>query len=273
MIYKTSIIISVYNRTDFLKLVLDSLKQQTVKDFEIIISEDGESKEMRDFVSNYSFENDYQHLTHEDVGWRKNSALNNAVKKSKSEWLILIDGDCVLHPRFVEMHLRFADDNTILSGRRVKLDEKTTESMLLNPSQKLRKILWLPYKKILLGNPKLEYAEEGLFFSPTGLLFFVPRFRRFNYLLGCNMSFSKKAIYAINGFDETYTNPSVGEDTDIAWRFKALGFKMKSLRNLAVQYHLNHPKNWTTNKENKEKMLNNKKLNKYFCEHGLSKSV
>lgn len=85
------------------------------------------------------------------------------------------------------------------------------------------------------------------------------------------MSFSKKAIYSINGFDETYINPSVGEDTDIAWRFKALGYKMKSLRNLAVQYHLYHPKNWTTNKENKDKMLLNQKQNKYFCEQGLVK--
>lgn len=272
MEYKASVIISVYNRTDFLKLVLDSLKAQTIKDFEIIISEDGNNPDVKTFVDNYAFENDYQHITQEDVGWRKNKALNNAIRHAKYDWLIFIDGDCVVHPRFVEMHLRFSDENVILSGRRVKLDENITQKLMTNPNKRLINTLVLILKKIFMSTPNLEYPEEGFFFSPTGVLFFIPKLRRFNYLLGCNMSFSKKAIYSINGFDETYVSPLAGEDTDIAWRFKVLGYKMKSLRSLAIQYHLHHPKNWTNNKDNKEKMLLTKKQNKYFCEHGLIKA-
>lgn len=56
----------------------------------------------------------------------KNKALNNAIRHATSDWLIFIDGDCVLHPRFVEMHLRFAGEKVILAGKRVKLDPETS---------------------------------------------------------------------------------------------------------------------------------------------------
>jgi len=48
------------------------------------------------------------------------------------------------------------------------------------------------------------------------------------------MSFSQKAIYAINGFDEDYVRPAFGEDRDLSWRFRAAGYQHKSLRNLGV---------------------------------------
>ena len=48
MNYKASVIISVYDNPRFLNLVLDSLKLQTEQNFEIIISEDGENKAMKE---------------------------------------------------------------------------------------------------------------------------------------------------------------------------------------------------------------------------------
>lgn len=50
--YKASVIISVYNNTEALKVVLDSLGQQTENNFEIIISEDAEHETMKAFCKN-----------------------------------------------------------------------------------------------------------------------------------------------------------------------------------------------------------------------------
>lgn len=83
------------------------------------------------------------------------------------------------------------------------------------------------------------------------------------------MSFSKAAIMAINGFDEDYTLPAVGEDADLSWRFKAAGYHHKSLRNLAVQYHLYHPESWTDQTVNLIKMSEKQKRNEFICKHGL----
>ena len=57
---------------------------------------------------------------------------------------------------------------------------------------------------------------------------------------GCNMSFHKADIVSINGFDEDYALPAVGEDIDLIWRFQAAGFTFRSEKNFCVQYHLHH---------------------------------
>ena len=51
---RCSLIISVYKNIRFLQAVLDGLNYQTEQRFEIIISEDGESEEMRTFLAHYS---------------------------------------------------------------------------------------------------------------------------------------------------------------------------------------------------------------------------
>ena len=271
MNYKASVIISVYDNPRFLNLVLDSLKLQTEQNFEIIISEDGENKAMKELVEKYPFENDYQHITQKDAGWQKNKALNNAIRHATSDWLIFIDGDCVLHPRFVEMHLRFAGEKVILAGKRVKLDPETSGFLQNNMPEAIGEMQKKCIRKLFTGRGKTTFIEESIFIPPDGWLRFIPKLRKANRLIGSNMSFSKKAIYAINGFDEEYTLPAVGEDTDLFWRFKAAGFRVKSVRNMAVQYHLYHPENWTETAENRKRMLENQLANKFYCEKGLKK--
>jgi len=271
MSYKASVIISIYKNTTFLKVVLDSLKLQTEQNFEIIISEDGENKGVETFISLYAFQHAFQHLTQEDKGWRKTTALNNAVRHARADWLIFIDGDCVLHPRFVEMHLRKAKENLILSGRRVKLDKKTSDYLIDNAPQSILRMRTKVWQKLLVGKGQTKRIEEGIYIAPNSVFSFIHRKRPTNYILGSNMSFSKKAVFAINGFDEDFVTPTVGEDTDLFWRFKAAGYEIASVRSLAVQYHLCHEPSWTDNTENKKIMQSKTERNEYFCKNGLTK--
>jgi GT2 family glycosyltransferase len=271
MSYKATLIISVYKDTASLKVVLDSLHFQTEKDFEIIISEDGEDEKMLRFISSYTFEYDHRHLTQEDLGWRKNRALNRAIKAAKAEWLIFIDGDCVLHQRFIEYHLKLADEKYILAGKRIKLDPILSSLLASDPEailkmqQNLLKLLYKP------GNKKPGFYEEGIFINRSGPFGFIPRLRTMNKLKGCNMSFSKSAAIAINGFDEDYTLPAIGEDIDLTWRFTGCGYRLRSLRNLAVQYHLYHKENWSSQEQNIEKMNFKQSRREYVCHNGLEK--
>jgi hypothetical protein len=60
-------------------------------------------------------------------------------------------------------------------------------------------------------------------------------------LLGCNFSAMKSDLLAVNGFDERYEKPTIGEDSDIQFRFELLGKNIISINHIAVQYHLYHP--------------------------------
>ena len=75
---------------------------------------------------------------------------------------------------------------------------------------------------------------------------------------------------SINGFDEDYVRPAIGEDVDIYWRLKANGYEPISIRNRAIVYHLYHKENWTEQEENKAKMELNIKKNQIVCLNGIS---
>lgn len=265
---KASLIISIYKNCVFLKAVLDSLPFQTEQNFEIIISEDGNDPEVKRFIDNYPFQNPHKHLVQEDLGWRKNRALNRAILAASAEQLIFIDGDCILHPRFIEIHTTYFQQDRILAGLRVFLNEEQSTQVLKSTQhiQKIQFIIW----KALIKSDGIKRPEEGIFCSPTGFMAFIPKLRKLDYLTGCNMSFSKIAIMSINGFDEDYDKPAYGEDTDLVWRFKMAGYKFYSLRNLAVQYHLNHPRSWTDQSENMNKGMTKQQRKEYICKLGIA---
>lgn len=255
---KASLIISVYRNVAALEAVLLSLRRQTEQDFEVILSEDGQDEQMAAFIQGYDFPWPMQHLTQEDKGWRKNKALNSAIKSANSEWLIFVDGDCMLHPRFVEMHVRYSAPHVVLAGKRVKLNPDLSERMLRG-----ERILLFPY---LLNKRGCKLVEEGFYLPIAHLLR-----RPVRHLTGSNMSMSKEDIIAINGFDENYTLPAIGEDYDIEWRLPANGCKIVSLRNLAVQYHLYHPENWTDDSLNMAYFNQIKQQRQIICKNGIRK--
>ena len=65
---KATLIIAVYKNVIYLKSVLDSLRYQTVNDFEVIIAEDGECKEMREFIGTYPFLHLFQQINQPNKG-------------------------------------------------------------------------------------------------------------------------------------------------------------------------------------------------------------
>jgi GT2 family glycosyltransferase len=262
----------VYKNVRDLQVVLDGLAFQTYRDYEIVISEDGEFEGMREFLKSYQQHRPIVHLTQQDVGWRKNQALNNAIRKSKGDYLIFIDGDCVLHPKFIESHVRFASPKHVLAGKRVKLgptySDKLRDSVTVLPQ--VQKQLLRESGKVKKDGAK--FFEEAFYIDPDSWLGFIPRLRKMTQLKGCNMSFFRETIEKINGFDEDYILPAIGEDIDLTWRFKGLGFPLYSLRNLAVQYHLYHKENWTDQSINEKMMWEKIAVHQFVCKNGLIKN-
>lgn len=237
---KTSVIASFYNNIHYLKLVLAGFERQTEKEFEFIIADDGSNeevvKEIENISSNYSFR--IKHVWHPDKGFRKNKILNQAILVSESDHLIFIDSDCVPHYKFVEEHLNERLDNTVCTGRRVNLSQKLTslltEDKIKEGFLESNNILLL--EDALFG--KSNYVEKGFYFENKYLRYLFNKKTR--GLLGCNFSVYKKDMLAINGFDERYEAPAIGEDSDVQFRLELNGVAGKSLNHIAVQYHLYH---------------------------------
>ena len=266
-----SLIISVYKDVGSLSTILEALRFQTRKDFEIVISEDGESQEMKAFLSHVTHPNPIVHLTQPDLGWRKNQALNNAIRKSTGLYLIFIDGDCVPNHRFIENHLRFSAAQSIVAGRRVKLGPRYTSIFKNNIHDLLRLEKQVVWDYFGMKKDKARFYEEGIYVNPASFFGRLLSKRKFRTMKGCNMSFFKKDIEEINGFDEDYVLPAVGEDIDLIWRFQMAGYKFCSVKNFAIQYHLHHRENWTDNSRNEKLMLEKMKRGEFVCKNGLLK--
>lgn len=270
---KTTIIISVYKNVKALELVLDSILNQSIKVDEIIVSEDGNSSEMKTFIETLQIPN-LIHLTQEDLGWRKNIALNNSIRRASNEYLIFIDGDVVLHEKFIEGHLSCARPKRVCAGKRVELGEGYTQK-LYNKELSIKELSNSFIRRIIsLHQDKVRHYEDGIYIKPHGFIHknFIAK-KNINYLIGCNFSCFKEDMIAINGFDEDYKLPAIGEDVDINWRFRAAGIKVVSCRNIANVYHLWHKKGFGSN----EGEINNKILkknfdaNRFVCLNGLKK--
>lgn len=237
---KTSVIAAFYNNLHYLKLVLAGFERQTEMEFEFIIADDGSKeevvKEIESIASNYSFR--IKHVWHPDKGFRKNKILNQAILASETDYLIFIDSDCVPHAKFVEEHLKERLQNTVCTGRRVNLSQKITN---LLTEDKIKEGFLESNNPLLLEDAlfgKSNYVEKGFYFENKFLRKILNK--KYRGLLGCNFSLYKRNMLAINGFDERYEAPSIGEDSDIEFRLGLTGVKVKSLNHIAVQYHLYH---------------------------------
>lgn len=237
---KASVIISFYNRIDYLRFVLAGFERQTFRDFEIIIADDGSGEDVVKMVEKLSEQMSFPlvHLWHEDKGFRKNKILNRAIVSAKSDYLIFVDGDCVPHRAFTKEHFENRKEKNCLTGRRVNLSERFTGRLNENEikSGYLENSLHLMVSDGLFG--KSDYVEKGFYVQNKFLRRYLNKKKR--GLLGCNFSIHKEDFLSINGFDERYELPSIGEDSDVQYRLELSGIAIKSLNNIAVQYHLYH---------------------------------
>lgn len=235
-----TLIISFYNRIDYLKLVFAGLEIQTFKNFEVIIADDGSNqdvvKELQNLISKSPFV--VKHIWQEDRGFRKNKILNRAILNSTTNYLVFIDGDCIPHSEFLKEHFENRKENVCLTGRRVNLSIKMTN--MLDEKKVRNKFLEKNHLLLLFDSifgSTVDF-EKGIYIKSKFLRELLNRKNR--GLLGCNFSIHKNDILSVNGFDERYEAPSIGEDTDLQFRLELNGIKVNSLNNIAIQYHLYH---------------------------------
>ena len=91
---KYSIIVPVYNRPDEVDELLESLSNQTQKDFEVIIVEDGSIKTCKDVCDKYADILVLHYYAKENSG--PGQSRNYGAERANGEWLIILDSDVVL---------------------------------------------------------------------------------------------------------------------------------------------------------------------------------
>lgn len=269
-----SLIITTYNQKERLALVLDSVRDLAVLPTEVLIADDGSAQDTRVLIE--SFAHDFpcplRHIWHEDRGFRLSAIRNAAIREAKGEYLIIIDGDMILHPFFVADHLAFAAPRVFVQGSRVIVDSPTSESML-QERQEGEKSEKSAYKRVFaLGGLKakrcgllsrLVYATsrvDSKVFAKRELI---------KGIRGCNMSFFKSDCEAINGFNEGFVGWG-REDSEFVARFLFNGGQLRRLKFAGVAYHIYHDENPRNMLESNHRIyLDTLKTQSKWCQKGL----
>ena len=97
---KYSVIVPVFNRPDEVDELLQSLTGQTLKDFEVIIVEDGTERDCRAVTDRYKAALDVKYYMKPNSG--PGQSRNYGAERASGEYLIVLDSDVVLPPGYMQ---------------------------------------------------------------------------------------------------------------------------------------------------------------------------
>lgn len=226
---KISLIISTYNKPQYLVHCLKSIVELLEFPDEIVVADDGSEKATAEMIGQFSrlLPVPLIHEWQEDKGYRLARSRNNGLLKSTGDYLIFIDDDIILHPKFISDHRNQAQKGFFYCGTRVRLGPKKTESIFSNHRNIIR--FWEGDLQSRLNAIRIPFLHKII----TGPDYTYKRLR------GCHMAFWKQDLIKINGFDERYISWG-REDSDIVMRMMHSKIKRINLKWAALCYHLHH---------------------------------
>jgi glycosyltransferase involved in cell wall biosynthesis len=228
-----SLVLTTYNRPDALRLVLASALHQTVPPGEVIVADDGSTDPTAEvvhaFVPRFAERGvALRHVWHPDEGFRAAAIRNRALAVAEGDYILLIDGDCVLHPGFVASHLAFARAGQFVQGTRVLLSEARTRHAIATGD--------IRFSAFQRGVGNRLNALPIPWLSPLVPTSSDP----LKGVRSCNMGFWLADAARVNGFNERFVGWG-REDSEFVARLVNAGVRRRKLKFGGIMYHLRHP--------------------------------
>jgi glycosyltransferase involved in cell wall biosynthesis len=257
---KLTLIITTYNWPDSLLLVIESVKHQSIIPDEIIIADDGSVEDTRDLIIMFQKNSNLNiiHSWQKDAGFRVARSRNKAIALANGEYIILIDGDMILHKDFLKDHVANAESGCFIQGTRVLLSKKETIKALAKKNVDFS-----------FFSPRLKNRKNSIRSKILSLIFTKKK----NHLRGiksCNMAFYRKDCININGFNNDFEGWG-REDSEFIVRLIKSGIKRKNVRFNAIQFHLWHNESSRVSlKINNDMLQNAINSPECWCENGIN---
>ena len=200
-----SIIVPVYNRPGEVKELLDSLKAQTVKPFELLIIEDG-SKERCDHLLDHYRSFFTVHYYYKDNSGRSDTR-NYGMARATGDYLLFFDSDVILPPSYFEnLDAALSSDYCDCFGGPDAADDSFSDM-----------------QKAVSHAMTSFWTTGGIRGGKAVMEKFCPR--------TFNMGLSRKVYERVGDFKDM-----MGEDIDLSIRIRNAGFTIRLIREVFV-YH------------------------------------
>lgn len=202
-----SVIIPVYNQSRTLKNTLESIKNQTFRDYEIILVDDASTDNSYQIAKRYT-----KNIIKNKTNQGPSITRNKGIKAAKADIIAFIDSDCIADKNWLEnIYKIFQEESTNIIMGQVKIPKST-----------------------FLGD-----SISALGFPAGGNLGFEKVWRVKNkftdHISSCNMASRKKVFEKYGMFDETFPLAG-GEDSELSIRLARKGILTKYTPE-ALVYH------------------------------------
>ena len=218
-----SILLATYNGEKYIKKSIESILNQTFKEFEILIGFNGTTDQSKEIVLEFVDERIRVFDYGLDKG--KSKTLNKLLKEAKYEWIALQDDDDIWLPKKLEKQV----DVIKFNGNSVVIG---TQIFYINETEN---IIGRPY----LALDNLEIKNKSLAGD--------------NQIANTSAVFLKRAALEVNGWDE---NINGVEDFDFWLKLIRLNYNFINLKKELVLHRIHNESNFNTKKWDVEKILN-----------------
>lgn len=201
-----SIIVAIYNRKDELFELLTSFTQQTDKEFEIIIVDDGSIIDLKPTIRNFEEILDIKYFRKDNSG--PGLTRNYGAHRAANDWLVFVDSDVIVEKDYIE---------------HIKKDILTISCDAFGGADKAHKGFNLMQKAISYSMTSV-FTTGGIRGSKKAVSKFQPR--------SFNMGVKKAVFEKVGGFSEM----RIGEDPDLSMTLWENGFTTAFFDDIAV-YH------------------------------------
>ena len=223
---KYSIIVPVFNRPDEVDELLKSLTEQTLKDFEVIIVEDGSKISCKDVCDKYAGILDLHYYYKDNSG--PGQSRNYGAERAQGEWLIVLDSDVVVPKEYLSNVNKSLTPNPSPIGEgSIYTQNDDSENELTTPLSNRRGVGGEAFGGPDAAHPDFTPVQKAISYSMTSFFTtggirggkgkkldkFFPR--------SYNMGIRRDVYLELGGFSKM----RFGEDIDFSYRIVEAGYK------------------------------------------------
>lgn len=201
---KVTLIIPVYNSEKYISKCLDSILNQTYKDYEILIVNDGSKDNSKQIIDKYKDEYPEKIISIEQENKGVSVTRNESIKKANGKYIMFIDNDDYLDKDYIETfvnEIEKEDYDIVLGGyRRITEEGKILRQLKLKDTEWSRLMIVAPwakiYKKQFLIDNDITFLKnnlgEDVYFNLKAM-FATKKIKIIDYI-GYNWFFNTKSV-------------------------------------------------------------------------------
>jgi len=239
-----SVIIPAYNSKDTITNCIDSVINQTYKNIEIIVIDDGSTDDTYNIINEK-----YKNTKNLTIYCKKNggvsSARNYGIKKSKGKWIVFVDADDTIDKNLISKLTDMIDNNTLVgatlrkiyANKLITLNYKAEYSILDFVSGLVKSNIFGGCIGYLFEKEKIHlFDEDTMYMEDTVFLL--------SYLKNVN-----KVKYTDSTYNYIYNESSITNErriTKIKKNIKNMNYSLNLINNIITEMKMDYYKELKT---------------------------